>query len=101
MESYLVWPVWRGKLAMSNMLIIKEPDGTIIAAQVESPDDPVMIPAKPEQTLHRIFDVPDEICNANHLEFLKALSDYINSANPRILLISAEDLLSSDFGKVG
>jgi len=80
-----------------NMLIIKNANGEIVAAQVEESTDGQMrayiTPDDPQHTLHRVSDVPAEICDlADPAEFHRAITDHIKSEHARVTQTSAEDL---------
>lgn len=80
-----------------NMLIIRDLHGEIIGAQVEDPTDGEIMtfitPAKPEHTLHRVWEVPTEICNlADPIEFHRAITDHVKSERAKVTRTSAEEL---------
>lgn len=80
-----------------NMLIIRDGDGEIIAAQVEEPAGSDIVtyitPADPQHTLHRLSDVPAEICDRVHpAEFQRLLTDHVNSEHAQVTPTSAEEV---------
>ncbi|WP_162641267.1 hypothetical protein [Streptosporangium sp. 'caverna'] len=79
------------------MLIIKDASGEIIGAQVEEPTDSDIVtyiaPTDPQHTLHRISDVPAEICDCAHpAEFQRLLTDHANSEHAQIAPTSTEEI---------
>jgi hypothetical protein len=84
-------------MTTKNMLIIKDADGEIIAAQVEDPADCEVVtfisPAQEKHTLHRVFDVPSEIYSLTHpVEFHKAITDHVKSGKAKITQTNADEL---------
>jgi hypothetical protein len=80
-----------------NMLIIKDMHGEIIGAQVEEPADSDVVayitPTDSQHTLHRVTDVPAEICDcADPGEFQRLLTDHVSSEHAQIARTSAEEL---------
>ncbi|HKU96823.1 MAG TPA: hypothetical protein VJR58_16185 [Vineibacter sp.] len=83
--------------ATRNLLIIRDVHGAIIGVQVEDPADSEVAtfisPAKPEHALHRVSDVPAEICNlADPAEFHRAITGYLRSDQARVTRTSFEEL---------
>jgi len=82
----------------SNMLIIRNESGEIIAAQVEgySADaeaTTVILPAESEHTLYIVRDVPAEIYNiADPTVFQEAVTVHFNSDYAKTTRTSAEEL---------
>jgi hypothetical protein len=82
----------------SNMLVITNESGEIVAAQVEdhSADaeaTTVILPAKPDHTLYIVRDVPAEIYNiADPAEFQEAVTAHFNSDAAKLTRTSAEEL---------
>jgi hypothetical protein len=84
-------------MATKSMLIIRDERGEIIAAQVEEPADSevntFISPAQPHHTLHRVSDVPAEICDIAHPDqFHKAITDHVKSGNAKLTQTNAEQL---------
>jgi hypothetical protein len=84
-------------MSTRNMLIIRNANGSIIAAQVEDPYDAdvqtFISPADPQHTLHMVADVPAEICDlADPAEFHRAVSAHVTSGDAKIAVTSAEEL---------
>jgi hypothetical protein len=84
-------------MATKNMLIIRDAHGEIIGAQIEQPSDNEIVtfitPAKPEHTLHRVSDVPAEICDlADPAEFHRAITDHVKLEDAKVTRTSAEEL---------
>jgi hypothetical protein len=85
-------------MAQKNMLIITDASGEIIGAQVEeNPTDGAtrtfILPAEPEHALHRVSDVPAEICNlADPAEFHAAITRHFKSEHAKVKRTSAEEL---------
>jgi hypothetical protein len=85
-------------MAKKNMLIITDASGEIIGAQVEdNPTDGAtrtfIVPAQPEHALHRVSDVPAEICNlADPAEFHAAITRHFKSEHAKVKRTSAEEL---------
>jgi hypothetical protein len=85
-------------MAKKNMLVITDASGEIIGAQVE--ENPThegmrtfIFPAKPEHALHRVSDVPAEICNlADPAEFHAAITRHFKSEHAKVKRTSAEEL---------
>ena len=80
-----------------NMLIIRDVYGEIIGAQVEDPTDSEIVayitPAEPQHTLHRVSDIPAEICDlADPAEFHRAITDHVKSEHAKVTETSAEEL---------
>lgn len=79
------------------MLVIKDASGEIIAAQVEestkSDIATYILPAEPQHTLHRVSDVPAEICDlADPVEFHRAITDHVNSGLAEVAQTNATEL---------
>ncbi|MGZ3881843.1 MAG: hypothetical protein ACXVBF_10920 [Flavisolibacter sp.] len=85
-------------MAKKNMLIITDASGEIIGAQVEENskdggNKTFILPAEPEHTLHRVYDVPAEIYNlADPAEFHAAMTRHFNSEHAKVKRTSAEEL---------
>jgi hypothetical protein len=84
-------------MATKSMLIIKDRYGEIVAAQVEEPTDSAVVtyitPTEPQHTLHRVSDVPAEICDIAHpVEFHRAITDHVKSQHAKVTETSAEEL---------
>jgi hypothetical protein len=85
-------------MAKKNMLVITDASGEIIGAQVE--ENPThkgmgffIFPAEPEHALHRVSDVPAEICNlADPAEFHAAITRHFKSEHAKVKRTSAEEL---------
>jgi hypothetical protein len=82
----------RRYIETQNMLIIRDLHGEIIGAHVENPTDSEIrtsiSPAKPEHTLHRVSDVPAEICNlADPTEFHRAITNHVKSEHAKVTRI--------------
>ena len=80
-----------------NLLIIRDADGELIAAQIEEPSGGEMqahlTPAEPQHTLDRVADVPAEICEtADPAEFHRLLSQHVNSPTAKITRTNAVEL---------
>lgn len=89
--------------ATRNMLIIKDARGEIIGAQIEEPADAEIrihiIPAGPQHTLHRVWDVPAEIYSVTHPDkFHRAIHDHIKSAQVRVTQIRADQIQADSSG---
>jgi hypothetical protein len=87
-------------MATRNMLIIRNPNGEIIGAQVERSIEngitSLILPAKPEQTLHRVLEVPVEICDLVHpVEFQQAIHNYVNAGNRKLVAIDPEEIFGT------
>ncbi|GLY98367.1 hypothetical protein [Actinoplanes sp. NBRC 103695] len=79
------------------MLVIKDASGEIIAAQVEeSPRSEIatyILPADPQHTLHRVSDVPAEICDlADPVEFHRVITYHVNSELAKVAQTNAAEL---------
>jgi hypothetical protein len=84
-------------MATRSMLVIRDASGEIVGAQVEASADEEVVsyitPADPEHTLHRISDVPSEICDlADPAAFHRALTDHVKSEHAKVSRIHAQDL---------
>jgi hypothetical protein len=89
-----------------NMLVIRNENGYLIGAQIELPEekDGVHIfisPAKSNHTLHRVSEVPAEICNeSDPTKFHQLLNDHINSKQAKISVTSAHELNTAFYRKI-
>jgi hypothetical protein len=84
-------------MSTHSLLVIRGAGGEIVGAQMETSADEAVIsyitPADPEHTLHRVSDVPSEICDlADPAAFQQALADHISSDNAKIAQIGPADL---------
>jgi hypothetical protein len=85
-------------MAKRNVLVITNASGEIIGAHVEEePSDggmrTVILPAEPNHALHRVSDVPAEICDlADPAEFHAAITRHFKSERARVKRTSAEEL---------
>lgn len=84
-------------MTTTDMLIIKDARGEVIAAQVEDAADSAAMtyitPAQEGHTLHRVSGVPAEIHNlTNPAEFQKAIASHIKSGSAKITQTSAREL---------
>jgi hypothetical protein len=85
-------------MATKNMFLITNASGAIIAAHVQ--ENPTyeggrtfILPAKSEHALHRISDVPEEICNlSNPTEFQEAITRHFTSEHAQVKRTSAEEI---------
>ena len=85
------------KNATGNMLIIKDAQGDVIGAQIETTADAdkrtFISPADPQHTLHRVVDVPADICSLTHpVEFQKALIKHLKSPRAKVTLTNADEV---------
>ncbi|MFF5390264.1 hypothetical protein ACFY5H_18100 [Streptomyces sp. NPDC013012] len=81
----------------SNMLIIKDANGEIIAAQPECPTDAEVVvyiaPVDPEHTLYRVSNIPEELYGPVYpADFKDRITEYMNSDAAEVSSITAEDL---------
>jgi hypothetical protein len=84
------------KKPTGNMLIIKNAQGEVIAAKIETADDRLttyITPVSSEHTIHNLVDVPLEICDLTHpQEFGKALTAHLQSPLAKVTLTTADEV---------
>jgi len=84
-------------MAKKNLFVITNASGEIIGAHVEeTPTDAgrtYILPADPAHALHRVSDVPAEICDlADPDEFHSAITRHFSSEHAKVKRTSAEEL---------